>query len=161
MSTLYSIRPVLPSDQPQLETLIKDLWGDFVVVVHNTVYYPANLPGFIAEIDHSPVGIITYKIFESQCEIITLNSLKEKIGIGTALIQAVCNIASLNHCSKVWLMTTNDNLNAIRFYQKHGFRLSAIHPGAVLEARKLKPSIPLMGEDGIPILDEIEMEYLI
>jgi hypothetical protein len=54
--------------------------------------------------------------------------------------------------------TTNDNLNALRFYQRRGFRMTEVRPGAVDRARSQKPSIPLVGEFGIPIHDEIDLE---
>jgi ribosomal protein S18 acetylase RimI-like enzyme len=58
----------------------------------------------------------------------------------------------------VRVTTTNDNLNALRFYQRRGFRIMGVHPGAVNEARRLKPSIPAIGAYGIPICDEIDLE---
>lgn len=59
---------------------------------------------------------------------------------------------------RIWLITTNDNLNALGFYQKRGFRIKAVYPGAVDEARRIKPEIPLAASNGIPIRDEIELE---
>lgn len=55
-------------------------------------------------------------------------------------------------------MTTNDE--ALRFYQRRGFRLSALRTGAVDESRsRLKPQIPTAGDFGIPVRDEIELEW--
>jgi hypothetical protein len=62
---------------------------------------------------------------------------------------------------RVWLVTTNDNLDALRFYQRRGFRIAQVRPGAVDETRKtLKPSIAEVGDFGIPIRDEIVLERL-
>jgi hypothetical protein len=59
----------------------------------------------------------------------------------------------------VWLTTTNDNLDALRFYQRRGFRISAVRPRAVERARAtLKPEIPEVGAYGIPVRDEIDLE---
>ena len=90
-------------------------------------------------------------------EIISLNSIEEGKGIGTSLINEIENIVIKNNCKLIKLVTTNDNLLALRFYQKRGFILSRIINNAVEEARKLKPEIPLIGNDGIPIRDEIEL----
>lgn len=65
--------------------------------------------------------------------------------------------AYANSCARLWLITTNDNVGALVFYQKAGFRLVAVYPDAVNQARKLKPQIPLVAENGIPIRDEIEL----
>jgi hypothetical protein len=57
-------------------------------------------------------------------------------------------------------VTTNDNLGALAFYQRLGFRLSALRPGAVDEARAtLKPEIPATGEEGLPLRDELELSF--
>ncbi len=88
----------------------------------------------------------------------TLDSLEEFQGIGSALLKAAEGIAQAHHCTRIWLVTTNDNLNALRFYQKRGYRITGVHPDAVTEARKLKPYIPTIGEFGIPLRDEIELE---
>jgi Acetyltransferase (GNAT) family len=64
-------------------------------------------------------------------------------------------------CRRVWLITTNDNLRALRFYQRRGFRLVAVHPDALARSRELKPSIPEIGLDGIPLRDELELELLL
>jgi DNA-3-methyladenine glycosylase I len=89
---------------------------------------------------------------------VTLNSLREGIGIGTALLDAVREAARKSGCRRTWLITTNDNLHALRFYQKRGWRLTALHRNALDESRRLKPVIPEIGIDGIPLRDEIELE---
>jgi hypothetical protein len=62
----------------------------------------------------------------------------------------------------LWLISTNDNLNALKFYQKRGFSLVKLYKNAVNETRKkIKPEIPLIGENGIPIRDEVELEILL
>ena len=78
--------------------------------------------------------------------------------MGTALIEAVKEKAEEVRCRRLWLITTNDNLNALRFYQKRGFRLVKVSPSAVDAARQIKPSISELGADGIPLRDEIELE---
>ena len=105
--------------------------------------------------------MVTYRIEGDECEIVTLNSLQERRGIGTALINAVIDVAKANSCRRLWLITTNDNTRAIRFYQRFGFSLRAVHINAMDEARKLKPSIPLVGNDDIPIQHEFEFEIML
>jgi GNAT superfamily N-acetyltransferase len=117
------------------------------------------MPGFVAvDTGGAWVGLITYRLAATECEVISLNSLRPGVGIGSALIGAVREIARQNGCCRLWLMTTNDNMNALHFYQKRGFVLAALYPDALAEARRLKPEIPLTGFDGIPLRDEIELE---
>ncbi len=103
-------------------------------------------------------GVLTYDIAGGECEILTLHAASQWGGAGTALVRAVQGIAARAGCHTLWVLTTNDNVDALRFYQRRGFRLSALRPGAVDEARRtLKPQIPLTGSYGIPIRDEIEL----
>jgi GNAT superfamily N-acetyltransferase len=117
------------------------------------------LPGFVAICENEPSGLITYHLDSAECEIVTLDSLKEGYGIGSALIEAVKREALNAGCARLWLITTNDNTPALRFYQKRGFAIKAVYPNALENSRRLKPEIPEIGIDGIPIRDEIELEY--
>jgi len=136
-------------------------WGSNKVVSRGVVYYPQDLPGFVAMYDGEKVGLVTYNITGTNCEIVTINSIRLFSGVGTALIEAVRDIALKSGCKRLWLITTNDNMNALRFYQKRGFVLVAIHRDALDISRKLKPEISLIGNDGIPLRDEIELEMLL
>lgn len=149
------LRPVADSDRDFIRGFIAERWGSEMMVVHEEICYPAELPGFIATLAGEFSGLITYQIENEVCEIISLDSLVEKKGIGTALIEQVASKAAAAHCDHLWLITTNDNLNALGFYQKHGFHMVMIVPDAVTRARRQKPQIPLVGENGIPITDEI------
>ena len=120
------------------------------------------LPGFVAiDDDNNLCGMVTYRFESDECEITTLNSLKEKQGIGTGLINAVISKAKDNNCRRLWLITTNDNTHAIRFYQRFGFTLQEVHINALEKSRKLKPSIPLIGMDNIPLQHEFEFEIIL
>ena len=146
------------ADHDWIADLTRREWGAVSIVVHGVVYYPAELAGFVAEVAGERAGLLSYVIDIESCEIVTLNSLVPGKGIGSLLIDAVCSKARAMGCQRLWLVTTNDNLNALGFYQKRGFRLAGLRPGAVDESRKLKPEITLVGENGIEIHDEIELE---
>jgi GNAT superfamily N-acetyltransferase len=122
------------------------------------MYYPEKLPGFIADIDGKWVGLLTYEIGNRECEVVTLNSTSGGMGIGSGLLEAVRKVAISAGCKRLWLITTNDNTRALRFYQKRGFRLVALYPNQLEKSRLLKPEIPVVGMDGIPLRDEIELE---
>jgi GNAT superfamily N-acetyltransferase len=90
-----------------------------------------------------------------ECEIISLDSLREGVGIGSSLLGKVEEEASINGCLSLSVITTNDNLHALGFYQRRGFQLVELKCNAVETARIHKPSIPYIAENGIPIRDEI------
>jgi ribosomal protein S18 acetylase RimI-like enzyme len=146
------------ADRGWVARLLKEHWASTRSVSRGRVYDADRLPGFAAVRDGRPIGLATYRIEDDECEIVTLNSLGERQGVGSALVDAVKDVARGASCRRLWLITTNDNLAAVRFYQKRGFVLVAIHRNAMEESRRLKPEIPLVGLDGIPLRDEIELE---
>ena len=148
-------------DLSRLRQIWRKNWGDDFIVIRGVVYRPEDLEGFIAYNGPECVGEITYRLCEEDCEIVTLDSECEGQGLGTRLIDAVVEEARKQNCRRVFLITTNDNLNALGFYQKRGFELVKINRGAINESRKLKPSIPLIGMNKIPMRDEIELEILL
>jgi len=156
-----NIRRLTVDDLSRLRQMWKENWGDEFVVAHRVIYYPDTLDGFIAFDGDEWVGEITYAFSGNDCEIVSLDSLREGQGIGTKLINAVVEEARERNCKRVFLITTNDNLNALGFYQKRGFELVKINRGAVNESRKIKPSISLIGENNIPLRDEIELEMIL
>ena len=137
--------------------LLKDLWGSVVVVSRGRLHDAVELPAFIAETDGERAGIIVYELRRERCEIVAIASLVQEIGAGTALIEEVRAVAREHGCREIWLITTNDNTPAMHFYQRRGFHFVAVHRDTIEESRRLKPAIPLVGINGIPIRDEIEM----
>lgn len=156
-----SYREISGDDRKWVHAFIKKHWSSDIVVVHNTIYYPEKLDGFLAEYKSKKIGLITYLIKDDKCEIITINSLNENQVVGTHLMKLVMNEAKQLKCKKIWLITTNDNINAICFYRKLGFCLDKVYPDALTASRKIKPEIPFIGANGIPMRDELEFIYLL
>jgi GNAT superfamily N-acetyltransferase len=123
---------------------------------------PLDHQALVAEADNGHLlGVLTYvpDHAREQSEILTLHTIERWRGVGTLLIEAAGKWAARHGYARQWLITTNDNVDALRFYQRRGFHLAALYLGAVTEARtRLKPEIPLTGAYGIPLRDEIELE---
>ncbi len=159
MSSLsFTIRPIETLDSDWVLSLVRE-WGDDFIVSRGRRIFPTRLPGFCAiGSDDDRLGLATYEIMAGECQLVTLHALRLYEGIGTALTEAIREAAVAAGCRRLWLITTNDNLDALRFYQRRGFELVAVHRELRDVARRLKPSIPLIGNYDIPIRDEIELE---
>jgi ribosomal protein S18 acetylase RimI-like enzyme len=157
----FDLRPIREPDREQIARFLVNHWGSEIVVSRGVLHRPAELPGFVAFQGKDWLGVVTYHVVGDRCEMVTLDSLAPGRGIGTALITAVREAAVEAGCKRLWLITTNDNLNALRFYQKRGFALVAVHRNALKGSRQLKPEIPEIGMDGIPLRDEIELELVV
>jgi hypothetical protein len=115
--------------------------------------------GFVAEDNGEWLGYATYRIEGGELEVTVLEALEGGRGAGSALLAACVGVAVAQRLRRAWLVTTNDNVDALRFYQRRGFQVAAVHVDSVTQARAtLKPEIPLLGAHGIPIRDEIELE---
>ena len=154
----FQIRPLHDGDLHWVRHLLEAHWLSTEIVTRGRVHHADRLPGFAATLDDTPVGLVTYQIEGDACEIITLNSLVERWGIGSALMEAVKEAAVAAGCSRLWLISTNDNQAALGFYQRKGFSVVAVYRNALEESRGLKPEIASVGMGGIPLLDEIELE---
>jgi ribosomal protein S18 acetylase RimI-like enzyme len=152
------IREIGERDRAQVARLLRQLWGDDLVVGHGVTWTPSGLPGFLARDGDTVLGLLTYEIRGDTLEVVTINALRPAGGVGTALLDAALTAAREHGCARVRLTTTNDNLDALRFYQRRGFRLVALRPEALAESRRVRPGIPLAGAYGIPLRDELDLE---
>ncbi len=154
----FLVKPIQGSDRNWVAAFIKSHWGSEIVVTKGRVTRPAELDGLAVFKREERLGLLTYRIDGRDCEIVTVDSAAKGAGIGTALIEAAKKVAKTKGCKRLWLITTNDNLDALGFYQKRGFRLVALYPNALEASRKLKPEISLKAANGIPMRDELELE---
>jgi ribosomal protein S18 acetylase RimI-like enzyme len=95
-------------------------WGSTRVVSRGHVHDAVDLAGFVASLDQERVGLLTWSIVRDECEVVTIDSLVECRGVGRALLAAVAEEALALGCRRLRLITTNDNLLALRFYQRLG-----------------------------------------
>lgn len=152
------IRPEPVADSVWLDGFIAERWGAPGVVSRGRLWRGAELSAIRAMHGEDVVGLVSWRPGPEDWEIVTLDAITTGLGIGRRLADAAVELARRAGARRVWLVTTNDNLDALRFYQRRGFRIVAVHPGAIAESRRIKPSIPETGHYGIPIRDEIELE---
>ena len=158
---MTTIREATETDQGALQAIIAEAWGDTFIMIQGEAIYPMRIPALIAESSSQIVGALTYRISDDICEIVTLDAIIEGAGIGTELLDALKEIAEEAGCARITAVTTNDNLDALRFYQRRGFELVRIYRNSVEGYRDMKPVIPQVGRYGIPVRDELELEFLI
>ena len=135
-----------------------DNWFSTDMSIRGEIIDGTKLDGFLLREENTIIGLVTYTFFEDICEIVSLDSKRQNIGIGSALLKEIEKIAMDNNCKKMRLITTNDNMTALQFYQKRGYCLTKLYPNAMEEVRKVKPNVPVIGDNDIPLRDEIELE---
>ncbi|AQZ70897.1 hypothetical protein BKM31_35380 [[Actinomadura] parvosata subsp. kistnae] len=157
-----SVREIRPGDLPAVTRVLTESWGGTTLMVLGSGRQvdAAKLPGFVAEVEGELAGLVTYLEDGGAVEIASLDAVLPGKGVGRALLDAVRAVAAERGARRLWLITTNDNTHALRFYQRYGFDLVALHRNAMDRVRAIKPGIPAES-DGIPIRHELELELLL
>ena len=153
-----TVRPAQPSDHPTIVEALQQFWGTVIAVGHGVAYDASTLPALLSYQDDQLTGLLTYQITTEGLEVVTINAVERCRGAGTALLEAAAETGRAASAHRLWLVTTNDNLDALRFYQRRGMRIVSVSPGAVDRSRLIKPSIPLVGLYDIEIHDELTLE---
>jgi len=152
-----TVRQAAGQDREWMKEVFEREWGADLIVAKKHCYTSAEVDGFLAEDAGKRIGLITFFRHGDEVEIVSLNSFEEKKGVGSAMIEAVVNWGRTHGARKVTVITSNDNLFVLGFYQRRDFHLVHVYPDAITETRKrYKPGIPLIGDNKIPLRDEIE-----
>ena len=155
---MIEIRELTAADKSWVRQAIEREWESAIVVSLMRIHRPDRLAGLAAYRSGRKVGLLTYIIEDQALQVVTLQSLVRRVGVGKALLGAARDLARARGCKRLWLVTTNENAAAISLYRHCGMTLAATHRGSMKEARRLKPQIPEFGADGTPIEDELEFE---
>ncbi|HKA68945.1 MAG TPA: GNAT family N-acetyltransferase [Actinomycetes bacterium] len=153
-----TVRAARPDDAEYVRSVLIASWDSTKVVARGELIDAAECPTLIAEADGTPAGVLTYRIDDRGIEVVSIDSQLSRAGVGTALLAAAAEIGRKAGAARLWLVTSNDNTAALRFYQRRGLDLVALRRNAWAAARRLKPQIPELGMHGIPIRHELELE---
>jgi GNAT superfamily N-acetyltransferase len=158
---MVSVREPRDDERERIIAILVERWGAPIVVSRGVRHDMGDLPTLVADEDGEIAGVLTYSPGEREAEVVSIDALRQNRGIGTALLDAVVDVALASGWRRLWLITTNDNTTALRFCQRRGWDLVAVHRDAVDESRRLKPEIPQTGDDDIPIKHELELELVL
>lgn len=141
------VRPAEPADVAWVSTSLDE---------HSSA--PGEPPALLAEFDGVPVGVLRYQLGVMGVRVVALDVFHEGLGAADVLVCALRNLAQSRGLERLWVVVTNDAVEALRFYQRLGFRITRVECGAMDRARRLDPGIPLFGYDGIAVRDQLVLE---
>ena len=153
------VRLARADDRGWIGEVMRTRWGGTSIAVNGRLLDTVALPAFIAQEEGRRCGLATCEFRGAECEIVSLDALEQYRGIGTGLLEAVAAFGRERGVRRLIVMTTNDNVDALRFYQRRGFTIRQVRPNVIEESRRLKQTIPETGNYGIPIRDEIELVH--
>ena len=156
-----TVREKNENDKELINAELKEIWGSELLITPGGVYKDVNnLEGIIIEYEGKFAGIILFAMQKNEMEIVEIHVKVPGIGIGRELLERVKAIAWKGKYKRLWVSTSNDNGEALKFYHKHGFSVVNIYIGFMQEVRKYKPELSTTGIDGIPLLHQIELEII-
>jgi len=156
---MITVRPTTQDTRHWVRSVVGEYFNSLLQLRPGRVWEDVSLlPGFVAEDEDKPRGFALYEVRGDECELVVIRSVVERVGAGTALVTALREEAVRQGCQRLQVFTVNDNINAIRFYQRRGFDLIALHREAMEEVRRIKPDVPILGDDGIPMRHMLEFE---
>jgi N-acetylglutamate synthase-like GNAT family acetyltransferase len=154
------VRRATEEDRVWIAEAIMGAFASTRLVSHGRVHDNASmLDGFVVDSDGHTVGCALWYEVDGDAELAVIVTTYRGAGAGTALLDAVVDHARAHHWKRLWLITTNDNTDALRLYQRAGWEWVGWHRDAVTDSRALKPELPERGAHDIPIRHEIELEY--
>lgn len=156
-----NIERICNQNRKSVNDFIMEYWYTTKMILRGEEIDMTAVEGIVISENGEIIGLLTYIVYDDTLEITSLDSLRENQGIGTMLLERVTSIAKEAGCKKIVVVTTNDNIKAIRFYQRRGYDMAHLYRNALEVSRKLKPEIPLIGENGIPLRHEIEFEMIL
>lgn len=158
MKLILELKPN-PINKNEVVKFLCKHWGSEKIVSKGKITDASEISKvLVKDINNKIVGLATFSVNNNTCELISIDSEKQRKGIGTKMIKLIEKTVKEKGAKRIWLITTNDNYEAVIFYVKNGYRLVEIHKDALDISRKLKPQIPFIGKYGIPLQDEWEFE---
>lgn len=146
------------ADPTTITALWTERWG-LPVITSRGAYQPDRVSGLVAHTEAGQLaGLVTWAVDRTEAEIVTIDAVRPGHGCGGTLLEAAEAALAEGGVDRLTVETTNDNLAALGFYVRHGYRLVALHLDAMDAVRARKPQVPLVGLDGIPLRDVLVLE---
>ncbi|GAB3448428.1 GNAT family N-acetyltransferase [Phycicoccus ginsengisoli] len=155
------VRHIVPGDLDWVAEVLLKEWTSTSVARRGQLIEAPGLPGYLATLGGQRIGLVLVDVKGREFEVVAIGTTRPRRGVGRALMERCFAEARATGCRRVWLVTTNNNIAAIAFYQRMGMDLLALHRNAVRVSRELKPSIPVRDDTGVRIDHELEFELLL
>ena len=152
---------ITPDNRKAVNEFLKEHWYATTMVLRGEILDMTRAEGFFLEEEGAILALLTYRFDGKIFEILSLDSLRENEGTGTRMVDEALRRARALGAEKMVVLTSNDNMRAMGFYQKRGFDLVKLYRNGLDAARRLKPDIPMVGRDNIPLRHELEFELML
>lgn len=151
------VREAGDTDRAAARELIQRDFGRTKIVAFGEVMDIDQMPALVAIMQgEEPSGALAYRLLGGALHIVALatDPMWQRSGVGGHLVAEAELLARRLTLARIVVATTNDNLPALYFYQRRGYRLTELVPESVITHTHQQ----LAGFAGIPVRDEIRLE---
>ena len=152
---VVAVRDAEAHDRAAIEEICDRVWGETDIDAFGRTFDVLAEDNIVAEVEGEFAGMISLALDRGELAIVILSVYPEHqgAGIGAALVEKAVERASARNLQLVKAETTNDDIPALYFYQRHGFVLYEIDAGAVTDHH----GAVLPGFAGIPVRDAVRL----
>src|SRR5690349_3695838 len=150
------VREATDQDRRQARELFDQDFGRTKIVAFGEVVNIDELPALVAVLHEEPSGALAYRLLGDALHIVALatDPMWQRSGVGGHLVAEAELLARRLKLARLVVATSNDNLPALYFYQRRGYRLTELVPDSVIAHTKEI----VAGFAGMPVRDEIRLE---
>lgn len=150
------------TDKTEITNFMTRTWGSPRMLVGMHVYNVTEIEATgLYDRAGKLLAFASWVIRDRTAFLCALHSLVAANGNAKLLLSALKPLVKARGARSIRAMATNDNMPALVFYQKNGFRLATLYVGAVDAYRPTMPGMITHGYEGIAIHDALELECLL
>jgi ribosomal protein S18 acetylase RimI-like enzyme len=151
------VRQAEPADRADTLALFRRDFGRAAVLAFGELMSLEECPAIVAEMRGDLAGALAYRMLPDALHVVALatDPLWQRSGVATHLAGEAEVLARRHGVGRLVFATTNDNLPALYFYQRRGWLITEVVPGAMIPHVREHARA---GFAGIPVRDEIRLE---
>jgi len=153
------VREATDADRVAARELFARDFGRTKIVAYGAVMDIDQMPALVAVRYADPSGALAYRLHGDALHIVALatDPMWQRSGVGGHLVAEAELIARRLNLRRLVVSTTNDNLPALYFYQRRGYRMTDFVPSSII----MHTGQEVAGFAGIPVRDEVRLEKLL
>lgn len=150
------VREATDADRPAVRALFEQDFGRTKIVAFGEVVDIDAMPTLVAVLTVDPAGALAYRLLGDAIQIVALatDPMWQRSGVGGHLVAEAELLARRLDLARLVVATTNDNLPALYFYQRRGYRLTDLVPDSII----MHTGQQVAGFASIPVRDEVRLE---
>lgn len=151
----FVVREGVAGDRREIEDICDRALGETDIDVFGRTFDVLSCENLVAMVDGALAGLVSLSMHEGDLAIVMYSVYPQYQGrgVGSSLLETAYDRAQSKGLMAMKAAVSNDDLPLLYFYQRHGFAISEIAKGLLVD----RLGYAGVGFAGIPIRDEIRL----